>query len=375
MCDTQIIRTPRHTFFAKNSDREAAEAQHVVRIPPVEFDTTKKVQTTYLSIPQSPKRYGVILSQPCWMWGAEMGVNTEGVAIGNEAVFTRLVLKKGQALLGMDLVRLALERASCADEALSIITRLLDTYGQGGNAGYRHRSFRYDNSFIIADAKKAWILETAGQWWAARKVGNYAAISNALSITEDYDLAKPGLEDFARKQGYTKRFQTFSFAGAFDTRLMPYFGAAKTRQALSHQCLAPLHEQDKASLPAMIRNLRQHHQEKPHFRQHSNRDVCMHAAHFLRPSQTCNAMVAELNSNTRSQVMITGTSAPCLSLFKPVDFEFDRSLFSEFAPESLATLRADSSSGAKRQPLPAATQRDPGPGRKTDVCHRHWRPY
>ncbi len=330
MCDTQIIRTAQHTYFAKNSDREAAESQHIVRIPPVEFDSNKKLQTTYLSIPQSPKRYGVILSQPCWIWGAEMGVNTEGVAIGNEAVFTRLVNKKGKALLGMDLVRLGLERSSCADEALSVITRLLDTYGQGGNAGYRQRSFRYDNSFIIADARKAWILETAGNWWVARKVGHYGAISNALSIGEDYDLAKQGVEDFARKQGYTKRFQTFSFAAAFDTHLMPYFGAARSRRQLSLSCLRELHQNQQVSFPALINNLRQHHREMDDFRQHSNRDVCMHAAHFLRPSQTCGSLVAELGHATKPQVMATGTSAPCLSLFKPLDFEFDRTLFSEF---------------------------------------------
>ena len=68
----------------------------------------------------------VLLSKPFWMWGAEMGVNEHGLAIGNETVFTRVPYEKRPALTGMDLLRLALERAATAQKAVHIVTDLME---------------------------------------------------------------------------------------------------------------------------------------------------------------------------------------------------------------------------------------------------------
>jgi len=43
------------------------------------------------------------------MWGGEMGANEYGVVIGNEAVFTKVKKERTPRLLGVDLLRLALE--------------------------------------------------------------------------------------------------------------------------------------------------------------------------------------------------------------------------------------------------------------------------
>lgn len=49
------------------------------------------LQCTYITIPETPGRtLSCVLSKPAWMWGAEMGCNEAGVAIGNEAVWDKL---------------------------------------------------------------------------------------------------------------------------------------------------------------------------------------------------------------------------------------------------------------------------------------------
>lgn len=314
MCDTQVLIGADATWFAKNSDREPSEPQPVVRLPAVRGGPEGALRTTYLEIPQVPDRHGVILSRPVWCWGAEMGANDRGVAIGNEAIFSRRAsLRPG--LLGMDLVRLGLERGGSAAEALEVMTRLLETHGQGGPAGFRDKAFCYDSSFLIADAREAWVLETAGRDWAARRVTGHYAISNALTLGAEHDRASAGVDagsDFAR---------------AHDTRLMPYFARAAERRALSLECLA------QAGAPGFARmaaHLRAHRLGNEDPAAGSNRDVCMHAAGFIRRHQTTGSMIARLGA-AGPTLLFTGTSAPCLSIFRPAAFEGEFSVLT--APE------------------------------------------
>lgn len=200
VCDT-FVALPDATLggeliFGKNSDRPRGEVQDVVAFGAQHHAAGDTTQCTYLQIPQAQQTFAVILSKPRWMWGAEMGANQHGVVIGNEAVWTTEPYAE-TGLLGMDLVRLGLERGTTARESLQLIVDLMEEYGQGGNCA-EHFAFNYHNSYLIADPIEAWVLETAGRYWVAEKITTGTrSISNKLSIRGKGDLRHPELDRVA----------------------------------------------------------------------------------------------------------------------------------------------------------------------------------
>jgi len=314
LCDSIAYFTEESCWLAKNSDREPDEPQLVEWHESFLADEVQ--QTTYLQVKTPVKRYATWLSRPEWMWGAEMGVNEHGVAIANEAVFTRLVNKKSESLLGMDLLRLALEQSQSADEGLSVITRYLSQYGQGGKAGFKNKAFYYDNSFLIVDASGGWQLETAGQFWVAKKLSRefpILAISNKLTIESDFDRCSDDLLDKSIQAGHWNGKGSFNFKKIYGNWFMSWAGCANKRRSCNREKLVALDNQ-QAIAPQLAAILRQHKKGNTHS---SNADVCMHATGILRPSQTTQSMISQLSTDTNKSWM-TGGSAPCVSLFKPL---------------------------------------------------------
>src|SRR6476620_4947762 len=137
MCDSMIAvksdTADGVAIFAKNSDRPPNEGQFIKYIPAEDHPKGKTVKCTYIEIPQVAHTNAVLLSKPYWIWGAEMGVNDQNVVIGNEAVFPKVPVEKNTRLIGMDLLRLGLERGSTALEALQVMIDLLERFGQGGS--------------------------------------------------------------------------------------------------------------------------------------------------------------------------------------------------------------------------------------------------
>ena len=199
MCDTLCAPGRSGMVFAKNSDRPPGEVQ--VAWP---FGRRSSagctLRTQYLTIGDTGAN-ATFLSCPTWLWGAEHGVNEHGVAIGNERVSTTHdAAAATPALIGMDLVRLGLERARSAAEAVEVMTGLLEACGQGGIADAA-RAEAYDSSFLIADPTDAFVLETAGVDYAAAAFPAGTAISNRITLGTDWTCASAALapgDDFGR---------------------------------------------------------------------------------------------------------------------------------------------------------------------------------
>lgn len=295
MCDTLGLVKNGYALFAKNSDRSPNEAQ-VTELYPARVYDGGEVACTYRLIPQARETLSVLLSRPTWMWGAEIGVNEAGVAIGNEAVFTKG--KYGApSLTGMDLLRLALERADSADRAVNVIIELLETYGQGGNCGFDH-AFYYDNSFLVLDKSDLFVLETSGKNWVVKRYEK-ASISNRLSIGTDGDRYGGGTCDFAK---------------TYSDPLYSYFSGSRQRREAS-ACALPTAETEWD----LMRALRSHAAdvENP-FAQGSVSSCCMHFGGMVGDHSTA-SMVVRLEDGAPT-VFLTGSSTPCVSLYKPYRF-------------------------------------------------------
>jgi len=323
MCDTLVVSgevaPDGVTIFGKNSDREPNEAQSLVRIPAQDHPSGSVVQCTYIEIPQVQHTHAVLLSKPFWMWGAEMGVNERGVAIGNEAIFAKYPYTKEDALLGMDLLRLGLERGASARQALEVITALLKEHGQGGNSGFQHKLY-YHNSFILADPQDAWVLETAGPHWAAKQIRGIYTISNGLTIGNEFDLESPDLVSYAVGNGWCSSRKDFHFARCYSDFLYTRFSDCRKRCKRSSNLLSELIP--NISVDGMMQVLRDHgedaNQDWSPDSGITGADICMHAGFGpVRGSQTVASMVSHLHPEHATH-FFSATAAPCTSLFKPV---------------------------------------------------------
>jgi len=331
-CDTWVAlrdaTADGSVILAKNSDRPPMEAQPLVQVSRRMHEPGEMVKCTYIEIPQVAETYEHIGSKIWWAFGYEHGMNEHGVAIGNEAVWSKEPYQWGDGLLGMDLVRLGLERGKTAYEAMHVIVGLLEKYGQSGDAEHEGEwgKANYHNSFIVADPKEAWILETAGRYWVAKRIthGVYS-ISNIYSIERDWDEAHPKLVEHAIEMGWTRSAQGFNFArdyGDYWRKDSKDPGGMQIRRNMSLACL----RKDFAQItPASMMKISRSHLEgtlaEPRWGASESfwSTPCLHDS-ARSGYHSAASMVAHLRADMPPllrQVYWASFSNPCSNVFEP----------------------------------------------------------
>jgi secernin len=190
-----------------------------------------------------------------------------------------------------------------------------------------HETGGYDNSYIIADGKEAWILETVGTRFVARKVtSGVATISNQPSIRNRWDLASHDLVDYAIDRGWWPREQKndFDFARAYIDLKTP-LQLSQLRVQRSHQLLCQKEDGD-ISPQWVMRVLRDHYEGTflggPNFNAAlpDFLTLCMHSspAGFTWGNTASSAVFLLPEKSDRLAQMWWTPVTPCTGLYIPV---------------------------------------------------------
>lgn len=372
-CDTMFttVGGGRYLLFGKNSDRPPNEACQIVKY---EANSRSKfsgdqIRLTHCSITSSEieRLMGdcevhsdivVVAAKPGWMFGAEMAVNSAGVCIGNEALFVKSKFLLGEQqnkkddrhFLGMDHLRLVVERTRTAKDAVGLLTRLIEHFGQEGVSTHpQHgKSLEYQNSYIVTGYDGAYCVETIGRHWLCKEFrfdqenGRDAAYSISNSPTligpigEDMTCSE-GFIDWAVSVGLCDSKTDLNFTESVRDRLVTFAIRADQRRCTTIDHMLRMQAEYKrdqslqGSIHAMMNTLRHHdHGQSVSYSSLDgsifHHDVCMHASWGpARISQTCNSMVVVLDRHDMSMnVFVTGTSSPCISMFKQVSMSSGR---------------------------------------------------
>jgi dipeptidase len=305
------------TLFAKNSDRSEQECQPFLQMPAAFHAPGSSVRCTHVEIPQVAETYAVMGHSPWWVWGFEHGVNEHAVAIGNETVFSRESIEEQPGLIGMDLVRLGLERGRSAREALEVMATLIETHGQGGPAFGPGKS-GYHNGFLIADPEEVWVLQTSNRRWAARRVRR-DAVSNHLSLGSDWQIGSRDLESFARIQGWWTQGGRVDVAAAYRNPGVPgriSEGRLRRSRGLLEAAQGGL---DVATMQSILRDHLDGGPVRLPGATVEDDDFCTLCMHSEPIGTTTASMVAPLPAERRAPWPVwISFGTPCTGVFLPV---------------------------------------------------------
>jgi dipeptidase len=308
-----------NTVFAKNSDRPHDEPQPLIQIEAADY-SSEFSGTQFVDVPQAAHTYRHVGSKPYWCAGYEHGYNEHQVVIGNEALPSLLLEASEPKLVGMEVLRLGLERSKSGEEAVDVITGLVSEFGQGkfsNSAGVR----TYDNIFLIADPTSAYVVECVGHDWAVKQVENVTSISNIAQIGEDADRMSPGVKSQATKLGlFDMGFgDKFAFSSVFAD-------SANSLSGLARQCRSDAmlrRDAGQLDVRSMIEVLTDHSDgENPDEDRvvdvAGNLSICLHRTVGESTGASTASLVADLcATDERLPIYWTGLYSPCMTVFLP----------------------------------------------------------
>lgn len=311
-----------HIIFGKNSDRPVNEAQPLIYYPPADHEEGEMVQCSFMRVPQVAHTYGCIGSKPHVFFGFEHGVNEHGVMIGNEQVSGREEPERRWGLIGMDILRLALERSRTAKEAIEVITGLLETIGTGGDPAYRITPF--NSNYIIADPNEAYLFESHQRDWVAKKVDDVGFLSNCYSIQDDYTIIGKNTVSNAVAKGFWHPDKPFNAAKAW-TKDDCIFAESEgfVRYARLNQLM---HRSKNFTLEMIMENLRDHYHDETLLSSIYSPAaakipcICSHPG-GVSGCATAASAVTVLRKDVPDELkftMWTSMAPPCCSVFRPV---------------------------------------------------------
>lgn len=219
-----------HTLYGELYNRPGGKHAAGEMRKITEWDTGKylgeipQVAVTYTTI-GNMNEHGLTISESTWGGRPELADTTGLMDYGS-------------------LIYVTLERAKTAREAIKVMTDLVKEYGYHSSG----------ESFSIADADEAWVMELIGKGgkekgavWVARRIPDDCISGHAnhprihkFPLNDENTLYSPDVIDFARKMGYYKgKDEDFSFSFAYgeldatatrgcDGRVWSYFNRFKS---------------------------------------------------------------------------------------------------------------------------------------------------
>ena len=323
-CDTFVAlgNSTAHgeTLFAKNSDRPKDECQPLELHDRREHSKSARTRCQFLEFDQAEATSRHVGSRPHWCWGYEHGFNEHQVVIGNEGLRSKFEFDEPK-LIGMEVLRLGLERGRTATEAVEIMTGLISRHGQGKFANSEDTR-TYDNGYLVADPKEALVIETAGHQWAVKQVDGTLGISNVYSVENDHCQLSPEAIPVAVEKGWwNAASKDFNFAEAYSFDENRTEGSGAMRRTRS--CTVLQGKRGEIDVRCMMNLLSDHSDgnlaDEPFVLDFEDSGgICVHSDSGI----TAASLVADLCSDgSRLPIYWCSFYSPCLGIFFPVFIE------------------------------------------------------